>query len=478
MMQLTPTIIKENKVFLIQLMITTLLFSIPSLYNRFPLVFSDSGTYLVTLFDSCVPLDRPFGYGFLMRIMTGKLSIWPVIVFQNLIATILIWKVLSRFFNGKMLVLIHMLTCLILLVSSSLVWYSNQIMPDVITPYMILVLYLFFTSKSRFKGLYLITLVLFLITHFSHFPIFIFSVITITGLHLFFKIESVKHLLLKVVALAFVFIVGVFTLFYQSYINDKGFVFSHSSNVFLTGRICETGLLKKYLEEKCSENTNLLCPYKDQLSNSSSDLIWNEGSAINTIAQNYCVEQSIINPTFEQKWNYLNNDLLKPIVKDVLTTPKYMIQFIYFGIRDSFIQFFQVNLGSGLSAYGKDSPPYWPIRDHLAVELPLYLTAVQSTTKFNFDALNIVNYIALLISMCSIWYIWFIGKMHTHVKILVVFLILCIYWNALFTAAFGNIYDRLQARVSWLLILTAIVAVASTYSDKLARLFEDNEEVK
>src|SRR6187402_892128 len=137
-----------NKSLLLQFVLTTILLSIPAFYNRYPFLYSDSGTYLVSLFDKqFVPMDRPFGYGFMMRFASLKLSLWPIIIFQNFIATFLIWKTITRFFEIEKAKYIHMITCVILLITSSLPWYSNQIMPDIITSFMILTVYLFFTSN-------------------------------------------------------------------------------------------------------------------------------------------------------------------------------------------------------------------------------------------------------------------------------------------------------------------------------------------
>ncbi len=458
--------IKSNKQFYIQIILTGILFSIPAFYNRYPLFFSDSGTYMVSLFEEkMVPMDRAFGYGFLMRIISQQLSLWPVILFQNVVASVLIWKVLSRFFNGHIITVTHMLVCIFLLTGSSLPWYSNQIMPDIITSFMILVLYLFFTSVSKYKFAYLAVLLVFLITHFSHFPILLFSATTIAGLQYFFRMHTLKNLMYKTAAVYVIVALGVVVIAAQSYKNEQGFVFSHSSNVFISGRLSETGLLKKYLQKNCNTIQSPLCEYADSLSPSAADFLWNDNSAINKVARKHFQQQSNAHPTSEEKWHYLNNDLLKPVVRDLFTTPKYLVQFMYYGFRESVVQFFQINIGSGLSSYGVNSPPYWPILVHLPTELSSFLTSVQNSGTLHFDTINLINYVVLLASFLLIWYAWITGKLSAEIKVLCVFIVVCMYWNAFFTAALANVYDRLQARVTWLFVLTALIAAVSMYTE-------------
>lgn len=456
-----------NKSLLLQFVLTTILLSIPAFYNRYPFMYSDSGTYLVSLFDKqFVPMDRPFGYGLMMRFASLKLSLWPIIIFQNLIATFLIWKTITRFFEIEKAKYIHMITCVILLIASSLPWYSNQIMPDIITSFMILTVYLFFTSNSVFKWLYTVVLLFFVMTHFSNFPILFVSMLTIAACMYFFKINSLKTILIKSTAVSIVVVMGFLAISLQSYVNNQGFVFSHSSNVFLAGRLSETGILKTYLQEKCPSNPSPLCVYTDSLSTYASDFIWTDQSALNKVSRTH-FNGSV--PTGEENWHYLNNDVLKPIVKDILTTPKYCIKFAYYGIRESIVQFFQINIGSGLSQYGYNSPPFWPIRDHVAAELSAFLTSNQNGRNLNFDFLNVINYLVLLMSCCIVWFAWVQNQLSKELKAFFMFILCSIYWNALFTAALGNVSDRLQARVTWLFVLTAIIVavqIIQSYREK------------
>ena len=60
----------------------------PAFYNGFPLVYSDTGTYLESGFVLETPLDRPITYGVLIRIFSlNGLTIWTLPFYQSCILT-------------------------------------------------------------------------------------------------------------------------------------------------------------------------------------------------------------------------------------------------------------------------------------------------------------------------------------------------------------------------------------------------------
>src|SRR5690554_3684288 len=86
----------ENKVFQ-NVLLGTVILSIVGLYNGYPLVFSDTGTYIYSGFDLFIPNDRPIAYGLLLRLFSLKLSAWFVILFQNLLTAFVVYLTLKSF---------------------------------------------------------------------------------------------------------------------------------------------------------------------------------------------------------------------------------------------------------------------------------------------------------------------------------------------------------------------------------------------
>ena len=88
------TVIKK----LIALGIGTLILSVIGLYNGYPLVYSDTGTYIYSGYDKFIPFDRPITYGLFLKFFSFDCSTWFVIIFQNLITSFVIYEVLKIFF--------------------------------------------------------------------------------------------------------------------------------------------------------------------------------------------------------------------------------------------------------------------------------------------------------------------------------------------------------------------------------------------
>ena len=63
--------------------------------NGFPIVYSDTSTYLASGFELEAPFDRPIMYGLLLRLSSlNGISLWFTIFSQGLIVSILIYKLL------------------------------------------------------------------------------------------------------------------------------------------------------------------------------------------------------------------------------------------------------------------------------------------------------------------------------------------------------------------------------------------------
>src|SRR5438105_2339930 len=82
----------RNKPVLREAVVTALgvlLIMVPALVNGFPLVFSDTGTYLRSAFEGVVPADRPYWYGGFIRLASFNGAwIMGVVVTQALLCAL------------------------------------------------------------------------------------------------------------------------------------------------------------------------------------------------------------------------------------------------------------------------------------------------------------------------------------------------------------------------------------------------------
>ena len=70
-----------------------------ALFNGYPLVYSDSGTYIKSGIEGFVPPDRPIIYGLFIAFFSFEYSLWLVILAQNLLTAFVLFEVF-KFLKG------------------------------------------------------------------------------------------------------------------------------------------------------------------------------------------------------------------------------------------------------------------------------------------------------------------------------------------------------------------------------------------
>src|SRR5690606_34892748 len=116
-------------------------------YNGYPLVTSDTGTYLNSGFNLTVPDDRPITYGLFIRFVSMGFSLWLPIFLQNALVSFVIVEFI-RFSGAEIKKHFYIPIFLFLSYLSGISWFSSQIMPDIFSAVSILVLPVLLFSRS------------------------------------------------------------------------------------------------------------------------------------------------------------------------------------------------------------------------------------------------------------------------------------------------------------------------------------------
>lgn len=439
--RLIPDFLSSNKV-CFYLFIGAIIIAAPSLYNRYPLLFSDSGNYMERAFTLIPSVDRPIGYSFFIRAVTWLASFWPVVIAQGLLSSWLIYLVLKDFVSDRYLLVVHFCSACVLASFSSLGWYASQLMPDVFTSLLVLILYLLlFARLSKFNSFILFPLLGFFLTfHYSHFAMVGGMLLVFSVLALLNRLEvKTKHLAGCWLAL----LLSWQSIFAYNYVITGKYYFSKSSNVFLMGRLSETGILNQYLKDNCAKSTIKLCDEIDQLPSQAAGFVWWPTSPFNKDGTNW--EQS--------------NEAYGQIVADILKTPKYWPSLIWQTGKSTFKQLFHTSIGSGIFDYDGQSSPYLALKSRKAAELNEYIGSRQNFKEIDFNFINRVDGILLIAAIIVI----VIGISMNLVAYQQQLLMLCVasgyFFNAMVTASLANVSDRLQARMTWLILLVAVVVL-------------------
>jgi drug/metabolite transporter superfamily protein YnfA len=147
--------------------LSALLLIWPALWNGYPLMFADSGTYVIQVPTLSLGWDRPPFYSLFLLLFHLRLSLWPVVVAQAFAATLLLRLALRAVAPcGSEWRLVGVAG--VLAVASSLPWFAAQVMPDLFTGLLVIALALLATRP----GWMLAAAATAMITlHLSHLPL-------------------------------------------------------------------------------------------------------------------------------------------------------------------------------------------------------------------------------------------------------------------------------------------------------------------
>lgn len=123
----------------------------PALWNGYPIVFADTGTYLSQAIQHYAGWDRPVFYSLFMLPLHATVTVWPVVVVQALLAAWVLWRV-CRALVPDVSPIAFVAGLAALAVCTWLPWIVSELMPDLFTPLLILVLCLLAWIPERLSS--------------------------------------------------------------------------------------------------------------------------------------------------------------------------------------------------------------------------------------------------------------------------------------------------------------------------------------
>jgi hypothetical protein len=450
----------------------TLLLHIIAFYNSYPLVYSDTGTYIYSGFDLFVPKDRPVLYGLFIRFFSFKQSLWLGVFVQNFLTAFVVYRVMQLFLK-KQLTTYYFLVIGILLFGSSIGWYSNQIMPDFFTPILILTwIWILFDEYLKWQTLTMAFLLI-VVANCSHFSHLLISSLLLVVLLLTKTIIGKKSFLVnfQFSKKRLFFFIGVvlFSWVALPTLNasvDGKFQLSKGSHVFLMAHLNEKGLLKMILDDYCNTPEFADCSLCEDKENLPQD-----------------IDQFIWTGDFLERhggWENSKNSF-DQIIQLSLTKPKYLAyNFVYSALYGA-IQLAHVNTGEGLTPYIEHSAPFGQIAWRFPHELHAYLNAKQNKfdgVALDFSILNIFHITLIILSFLFLLYVLINQVKLTltmRYKALIYFILLGILCNSLVTAGLSAPYTRYQSRVIWLLPFIAIIILFNYWNKQKKELQQQDQ---
>ncbi|MDX2286374.1 MAG: hypothetical protein NW241_19570 [Bacteroidia bacterium] len=445
--------------FWLLLPVAALLLCGPALYNGYPLVYADTGTYLSSGMRWQAPEDRPLMYGGWIRVLSlHGATLWPVIWAQGLIMAWLLLRFLRGALDAQLAERWALPLTGLLALATGAGWYTSQLMPDWLLPAGVLAwLCLRLDPDWRRAAAPALVLALAAGAHLSH-GLILAGILLADWLAAAWAARRWAPARAHGIGFS-ALAIGLAAALSLNAAAGGGWRLARWGHVVLLGRMLDAGMLKPFLDERCPEAGYALCGYRDALPGSSREFIWDP-------------ERS---PALRAGgWQAVRQDYLH-VLGDALRSPRYLLWMAGEALRSTASQLLQNPLGEGLETdwYGSPgSPPWEAIRRYVPHEHPVFLNARQQTDIWN-QRLNLgwlQTLHSLLLAASAGWLCYQLGagrlrQLPPARRRILAGLLAALLANAAVTATLANVYGRLQGRVSWLLILAALLTAAWMYAE-------------
>ncbi len=434
-------------------------------YNRYPIIFSDVGTYVRSGFTGIVPVDRPIFYGLFLRHISLAHSLWFVAIAQSLLTTLLIFLVIRHVFNSNNPFLHTFVSCTILSLTTSVSYVVSHIMPDFFLPVLLLSIFIFLFANNLNIYLKIFLGLIIIYSCISHLSNLLISIALLIVLLLTFIFINKSHLYLKkyrINLLLLTILIGSVWIIMPAvnYLYGIGFKTSRTKNIFLMANFIDSGILQKYLSENCSELNYDICENMDELSTTAAGFLWYPESVLykDCGSMYNCWEKK------DAEYGVIINDILKDkyylglIIKS--SFQKSLTQVISFGI-------------DGREHVTQNHASYGGVKTRLNPDFKNYRNARQAYGRIEFHTLSMIQYIVVSISIGVLLLFMLAPKLRVNLStktiIFIFYIILALIINSFVTGTFSGVVNRYQNRIIWLIPFIAIALILDHFVFNLKR---------
>jgi hypothetical protein len=415
----------------------------PALYNRYPMLYPDSLTYIGDgrLVARAIFLHRlsdyygmrSFIYSLGILPWHWNITLWPVVVFQSLITAWLIWLVVRSIFKrntvAHYLALIAVLTAL-----TSVGWFVCLIMPDILAPALCLTIYLLIfvpETLSRIEHIAVILIAWWAIaSHASHLILTVWMCFVLTAV-LLLQRQPIRRSLRTIAPLALIAIAAALNqLTLHAYLYGTP-TLNGDRPPFLMGRIIADGPGKTYLQQHCAQLNWTICNSVQNLPDNEDDFFWSDTGIwhnADRTAQHRLLQEEL------------------PLVLATLRTyPRQQI-------IKSASNFWQQLTTYYLGAFDPSDYITQDIGNVLPGASPTYRNTRQAKATLPTDAFSTIQQwtviTSLLVIIALTTFTWRRSPRLAGLTIVIIFTVIS---NAFITGVLSGIDDRYQSRIIWLI---------------------------
>ncbi|MBZ4421563.1 hypothetical protein [Myxococcus sp. RHSTA-1-4] len=437
-----------------ELLLGTALCSAVAWLNGFPLVFSDTGVYLLHSFDWAVPPDRPIFYSLFLSLFHGFKTLWAPVLVQAAIGAFLVSLVLIRFGLRRATRRLAVLAVLVLVTGLSR--FAGQLMPDVFLGYFVLSFYLLACHREDLsrveRALLVAILMVSVLVHNTHLVLCGAMLVSVGLLAWGLRRRGTRGVAdLRLPALAFVAVLVIWPTV-NKLLSGRAF-FSRSGHIFLTGRLINDGIVQELLARRCGVEHYALCDYQDDLKGMSSGefLFLDRPSFIGLGG-----------------WNMRSRQVSRMLVDSVRYLPGMHFEA---AVRGVWSQLRSFDLEDGVERYGPDRYAFRAIAELYPADAPSYQRSMQETDRL-LPLLGRHRPLHQWVCVLSLVLLPVLGWLtlrrggEWRAAVLPVMVALTLVYNAVLTSLLSGVFPRLQSRAMWLPILACVALALRLWANR------------
>jgi hypothetical protein len=411
----------------------------PAEWNGFPLIFADTGGYVLRPFAGTLEYGRSALYGAFLAAGI-RLEFWPNVLLQAALALWIIALTLRTHLRGLTLAML-LLAIIALVVATSLPWTASQLIPDVFVLLAALALHLLAfqpqaLTRAEIAGLVAVTA--FAIASHMSILAMTLSLLAAYGLVRLFAHRfafPIPHLALPLLAVA----AGIGLALTSNAMIGGQFAFTPGGPNFLFARLLQDGIVQRHLDRACPDYSMRICDYRDELPTATEDWLWLPDSPFYKMGG----------------WQDFTPEAQRIILATLRTEPGANV---LAAARDTLAQLVAVGTGDGISPENNQHAE-WALSEVAPKAMPHFRAAPQQNAQFDFTAINVVQLpLALLASAAApiIFLLW--RRRQPGISALALSATLALVANAAICGIFSSTNARYQSRLVPIATLTVLIA--------------------
>jgi len=418
-----------------------------SFVNGFPIIFYDTGAYILEGFQHIFIAERSPVYSLFLKYAGGPQSLW-YIAFVQCAITAFVMTEFVRALKPRLSLWTFLVIGLILTIATGLPWYAAQIEPDCFVGVVAMALYLLAFHRADLGLSRTVLLVLSAgfgaACHSSHIGLAVGLLIVLVAVRILAMIlrrhEIPKPALLAPLAscvLAFGIVLA------GNYAFTHKFFFSRSGSIFIEARMMQDGLIKPVLDADCPAAGYKICPYKDNLPARADAYLWEEK----------------VSP-FARLGGFRKLEAESAHLA-ALSLQRYPFANAAWAGIDTLLEFFAVATGDGIE------PQEWVLNREFEHTIPQqmngYTHAYQQRGDLWFLPLNLLHVPVAILSIAGVFFLlrraWRAREWNSMV--LPAFVLIALLGNAFICGVFSGPHSRYQSRLVWLPTLVLLLSASS-----------------